>query len=528
MRERTEREDNEVMFGIPEQPEHDWRKRMEADTAVARQLLKVLNGNQGRPEKFTNGAGVGTIQFVQYSNPTFKDNDGKCCESIFSSDCGSGECDPYLEICIDTQPPSGTCQYGQGTATTTQNTDHLTFGSSVAGIPNPLTFTIQQGVSIQIKGYDEDNSWLDSTDDLMGSISASFSNIQGNGSTVIPSSETLTGGYIYVDVILTFACDVNYYLDCTKYCKDDPEHYTCDYKGDIVCRPAWTGANCDIRTDDCYVNSCMNNATCVDGDSSYTCNCGPNYTGVYCETLSTTTTTPTTTTTTPTTTTPTTTTTTPTTTTPPTTTITTPTTTTTAPTTTTTTPTTTTPTTTPTSTTTTPTTTTTTPTTTTFTTTTPTTTTTTTTTLTTTTTTPSTTTPTITSTTPSTTTPTTTRTTNATPTTTTTVPDTTTISTPSATLTTYTTTTIAIAAASPALNSQQQIGDTSSAGLDTTVVAGTVAGTLAVLSVTTLIGFLIRKKLRKDRTAPEKEIGSYEKYQNMSKKCSNTIHGAWS
>ena len=38
-----------------------------------------------------------------------------------------------------------------------------------------------------------------------------------------------------------------------------------------------------IYIDDCINNKCKNDATCIDGVSSYTCNCSVGYTGGYCE-----------------------------------------------------------------------------------------------------------------------------------------------------------------------------------------------------------------------------------------------------
>ena len=35
--------------------------------------------------------------------------------------------------------------------------------------------------------------------------------------------------------------------------------------------------------DDCINNKCKNDATCMDGVNSYTCNCSVGYTGGYCE-----------------------------------------------------------------------------------------------------------------------------------------------------------------------------------------------------------------------------------------------------
>lgn len=45
----------------------------------------------------------------------------------------------------------------------------------------------------------------------------------------------------------------------------------------------YSGRNCDTPPDLCAVNSCQNGATCVNGQSNYTCTCPYGYSGYFCE-----------------------------------------------------------------------------------------------------------------------------------------------------------------------------------------------------------------------------------------------------
>ena len=46
------------------------------------------------------------------------------------------------------------------------------------------------------------------------------------------------------------------------------------------CRDAgWEGSDCDVISNDCIGNACINGATCQDGDRKYTCTCRVGFTG---------------------------------------------------------------------------------------------------------------------------------------------------------------------------------------------------------------------------------------------------------
>ena len=45
----------------------------------------------------------------------------------------------------------------------------------------------------------------------------------------------------------------------------------------------FAGSVCGTNIDECFSSPCQNNATCVDGENSYTCHCLSGYQGSHCE-----------------------------------------------------------------------------------------------------------------------------------------------------------------------------------------------------------------------------------------------------
>ncbi|XP_039362428.1 protein crumbs homolog 2 isoform X5 [Mauremys reevesii] len=54
-----------------------------------------------------------------------------------------------------------------------------------------------------------------------------------------------------------------------------------DYE--CICRPGFTGVNCDAEIDECDSGPCQNGGTCTDHIGFYTCTCAPGYEGIQCE-----------------------------------------------------------------------------------------------------------------------------------------------------------------------------------------------------------------------------------------------------
>uniref|UniRef100_A0A1I8FXI3 Delta-like protein n=2 Tax=Macrostomum lignano TaxID=282301 RepID=A0A1I8FXI3_9PLAT len=50
-------------------------------------------------------------------------------------------------------------------------------------------------------------------------------------------------------------------------CKDLINNYTCS------CYQGWQGRHCSANINDCFAGACLNGGQCIDGNSSYTCNC---------------------------------------------------------------------------------------------------------------------------------------------------------------------------------------------------------------------------------------------------------------
>ncbi|WAQ98101.1 FBP1-like protein [Mya arenaria] len=60
-------------------------------------------------------------------------------------------------------------------------------------------------------------------------------------------------------------------------CVDGQSSYTCS------CAPGWEGTHCDQELKRCASSPCQNEATCVDDQSTYTCACAPGWEGTHCD-----------------------------------------------------------------------------------------------------------------------------------------------------------------------------------------------------------------------------------------------------
>lgn len=54
---------------------------------------------------------------------------------------------------------------------------------------------------------------------------------------------------------------------------DDTHNFRC------MCESGYTGSHCQLNYDECSLNKCQNNASCVDLIADFRCNCLPGFTG---------------------------------------------------------------------------------------------------------------------------------------------------------------------------------------------------------------------------------------------------------
>ena len=59
-------------------------------------------------------------------------------------------------------------------------------------------------------------------------------------------------------------------------CIDGISSYSCE------CDVGWTGIFCNLDLDECSLGYCLNSSTCHNTQGSYTCTCEPGYTGRNC------------------------------------------------------------------------------------------------------------------------------------------------------------------------------------------------------------------------------------------------------
>lgn len=261
------------------------------------------------------------LKLISFSNPSGKESDGDCCESILGGTCSSNfQCDPEIYICIGSSSCYNTGEY------TNQNS--FNFGSSLnSGVKNPYikylpTWSGSISVSMDVKDKDDNDhdpmgyksrTYQQTTADPKESSSAwkdftftwSFSShtMSVNAKARVYCKQYYYGadcgilcfprdtdehGHYTCSEDGTKVCRKNYYGDsCTVRCvpeDSDSGHYFCGENGEKICLNGWTGANCTEDVDECATESpCSPNGNCTNLNGSYTCECKAAYTGVNCE-----------------------------------------------------------------------------------------------------------------------------------------------------------------------------------------------------------------------------------------------------
>jgi hypothetical protein len=93
----------------------------------------------------------------------------------------------------------------------------------------------------------------------------------------------------YILLALQTSDVTNYhYYSATNFCADDPcgQHLCTNTQSGFLCTCSggFMGTRCELPPDNCEVNECQNDATCLSGSHNYTCLCKPGYRGIFCQT----------------------------------------------------------------------------------------------------------------------------------------------------------------------------------------------------------------------------------------------------
>ncbi|XP_069122967.1 uncharacterized protein [Argopecten irradians] len=235
----------------------------------------------------TCAGGTVTIRFVSYANPTHKDEQGQCCESLSSSGCGANECDPFFKICVGAPGRPG-CDFGQVKTEVHDNTDTVHFGNVIRSMANPIVKSFNSwgsGIHVRVDVLDRDAGTFSGGDDLIGTINYDITGpVDQNGTLPQQTSRMIQGGAAVIVIEYSVVCDANYYGDCSEYCRPVSPRYHCSSAGQKICLSGWVGPQCDNRVSPCAKNPCRNGGSCTDVPTNdFRCTCLRGWTGKQCE-----------------------------------------------------------------------------------------------------------------------------------------------------------------------------------------------------------------------------------------------------
>lgn len=260
------------------------------------------------------------LKLIAFSNPSGKEHDGDCCESIFGGSCSSSHpCDPELTICV-----SGSC-YNTGEY---KNQNSFNFGNPLrSGVKNPYTKLLYPtwpgSITVTMDVKDKDNNdhdhmgyqektfqqtpdktaasstWKDFTFTWKYSTHTMEVRAQARvyckpyyfntdcGTVCLPRNTDEHGHYYCDEDTGAKICLEHYYgNECKIRCEPqdtDTGHYTCGDNGQKICLTGWTGADCTDDVDECADDStCSSNGNCTNLQGSYSCDCDSAYTGKNC------------------------------------------------------------------------------------------------------------------------------------------------------------------------------------------------------------------------------------------------------
>ena len=214
------------------------------------------------------------VELVSYSHPSNTRSDGQCCDSTNNgvSCMGRDRCDTYFIYCL------------------------MPRTSTATGCPNIVTdpgFTV---VSNLIDDGDNIDSLQPRVFNLTGITTAWEVMITVCISIHAPSL-VLQGAQFYiqvldydnrpVDVIVRYRFDLSLSVGLTNTLMSTSNTGpSINLRATVLCAPLYSGNSCDIF-DHCESRSnavtCNERGMCINGFTSFTCNCNPPYIGANCE-----------------------------------------------------------------------------------------------------------------------------------------------------------------------------------------------------------------------------------------------------